>query len=62
MKNSYHQKEADRIQHQLDTLDPQLFAPDGIVRIVLTDRIKSEREYVDNTKHRCFYCTEPYLD
>jgi len=40
---SYHQKEADRIQKELDNLGPE-FAEDGIVKIVLRDRIVQEKE------------------
>jgi hypothetical protein len=43
---TYHQTEADRIQRELDELGPE-FAEDGIVRMVLRNRIAQERRLAE---------------
>lgn len=39
----YHRSEAERIQRELDQLGEE-FAPDGIVRTILRNRVRQERE------------------
>ena len=38
----HHLHEARRIQRELDGLNPDVFSPDGIVRLVLRERIQQE--------------------
>lgn len=40
--SAYHRREAQRIRNELDQLDPNLFAADGVVRSVLAWRVKQE--------------------
>jgi len=48
---AYHLAEAERIQAVLDGLGPE-FAEDGIVKWVLTERVKQERERAEKARRR----------